>query len=144
MKNEILRHSIASIVYRFEKVIKNQEDSFGEFGLGSRSRTANEIINHMFDVLHATRVFIEEERFIKESSNALSFSEEASRFKAECELIDRSLSHEELPVPYVKRLIQGPVSDIFTHIGQLSMMSRLNGRPKDWEDFSSAPINKKS
>ena len=140
MKNEILRHSIATIVYRFDKVINNQEDSFGAFSLGSGSRTANEIINHMFEVLHATRVFIEEERFIKESPKALNFSEEASRFMAECELIDRSLSQEELPIPYVKRLIQGPVSDIFTHIGQLSMMSRLNGNPIIGEDFSSAEI----
>ena len=140
MKNEILRHSIATMVYRFEKVINNQEDSFGEFSLGSGSRTANEIINHMFEVLHATRVFIEEERFIKESAKAVNFSQEASRFKAECELIDRSLSQEELPIPYVKRLIQGPVSDIFTHIGQLSMMSRLNGKSIDAEDFSAADI----
>ena len=121
-------------------MVKDQEESFGEFSLGSGTRTTSEIINHMYDVLHATRVFIEEERFIKERPDVLSFSEEVKRFSGEFELIDKALSGNELPVPYAKRLIQGPISDVFTHIGQLSMMSRMNGKPKDWEDFSAAQI----
>jgi hypothetical protein len=46
----------------------------------------------------------------------------------------------ELTVNYSKRLLQGPFSDILTHIGQVSMLQRLNGKPIDGEDFSAASI----
>lgn len=42
---------------------------------------------------------------------------------------------------YSKRLLQGPLSDISAHIGQISMLSRLNNNPIEWEDFFSAEIN---
>lgn len=142
--NELLRHSIATIAYRFDKVVKEQDASFGDFSLGDGTRTSNQIINHMFDVLHATRIFIEEERFSKDRPEGLSFTKEVERFKAECVVIDHALLKSELPIPYAKRLIQGPVSDIFTHIGQLSMMSRLNGKPIAGEDFSAADIQSSS
>ena len=44
---------------------------------------------------------------------------------------------------YSKILLQGPLSDILTHIGQISMLSRLNNNPIEWEDFSSSPIRTK-
>jgi len=140
MKNEFLRHSVATIDYRFAKVIEGQEAHFGEFSAGEGCRTTNQIINHMFEVLHATRVFIEEERFIKDKAAELGFSEECTRFQEELKQLDVSLSNNELPINFGKRLIQGPISDIFTHIGQISMMSRLNGKAIEGEDFSSAPI----
>ena len=45
---------------------------------------------------------------------------------------------------YSKRLLQGPLSDILTHIGQISMLSTLNDNPIEWEDFSSSPLQNKT
>jgi len=66
---------------------------------------------------------------------------EIERFKMELKEIDKTLDSTELGIDYSKRLLQGPLSDILTHIGQISMLQRLNDKPIEAEDFSSAEIN---
>ncbi|MGP1311157.1 MAG: hypothetical protein ACTS27_13255, partial [Phycisphaerales bacterium] len=50
------------------------------------------------------------------------------------------LNKNELDINYAKRLVQGPFSDILTHIGQLAMLQRLLDNPIPWEDFSNSKI----
>lgn len=140
MENELLRHLLATISYRFEKVVNHVGTDFGRFSLGSGVRTPQEILNHMFQVLHLTGVFLQEERFIKFTPTQLPISEEVDRFRLEINKVAAILASKPLAVPYAKRLIQGPLSDILTHIGQLSMLSRLYGKPIAGEDFSSAKV----
>ncbi|MEE9430167.1 MAG: hypothetical protein V3V16_03945 [Melioribacteraceae bacterium] len=140
IKNEFLRHTIATIAYRFTKSIKNAENSFGDFSVGKGSRTPNEIINHMHFVLLATRIFIMEERRDREVPEKLNLNLEIERFNTELKSIDNVLAEKDLDINYSKRLLQGPFSDILTHIGQISMLSRLNDNPIEGEDFSSASI----
>ncbi|MDN5213373.1 hypothetical protein QQ020_14985 [Fulvivirgaceae bacterium BMA12] len=140
MKNEYLRHTVATISYRFQKSVKDCEDSFGHFNLGKGSRSTNEIINHMCEVLTATRIFIEKERFEKVMLERLSLTEEIERFNLELKSMDNTLSGPELGIDYAKKLLQGPFSDILTHIGQIAMMQRINNKPIDAEDFSAADI----
>jgi len=140
MKNELLRHTISTIKYRFAKSVIDSTEKFGEFNLGKGSRNPIEIINHMYHVLYSTRIFLEEERFNTEQPEKLTLAKEIERFNRELITTDKSLDINELPVNYSKRLLQGPFSDILTHIGQISMMQRLNGRPINAEDFSSATI----
>ena len=140
MKNEYLRHTLATIKYRFEKSVKYRNAEFGDFTLGMGSRTPKEIINHMFSVLNSTTTFILEERTSKELPKKLDLEEEIDRFNSGITDLDEVLSKYELDINYSKRLLQGPLSDILTHIGQISMLSRLNNHPIEGEDFSSAPI----
>jgi len=140
MRNEYLRHTIATINYRFQKSVKDTKGGFGDFNLGKGSRSANEIINHMYHVLCSTRVFIKEEKFVEKTPEKLSFLLEVDRFNQELKEIDQTLANTELGIDYSKRLLQGPFSDILTHIGQISLLSRLNGNPIKGEDFSSASI----
>lgn len=140
MKNELLRHTISTIKYRFAKSVIDSTEKFGEFNLGKGSRNPIEIINHMYHVLYSTRIFLEEERFNTEQPEKLTLAKEIERFNRELITTDKSLDINELPVNYSKRLLQGPFSDILTHIGQISMMQRLNGRPINAEDFSAATI----
>ena len=140
MKNELLRHIISTIKYRFEKSVTDRKENFGEFTLGRGSRSPIELINHMYRVLYSTRIFLEEERFCTEKTETLELLEEIERFNHELINIDKALDSNELPVNYSKRLLQGPFSDILTHIGQISMMQRLNGKPINGEDFSAASI----
>ena len=140
MKNEFLRHIVATIKYRFDKSIKDSKENFGELNLGKGSRSPIEIINHMYHVLNSTRIYLEEERFYNELPDILTLSQEIERFNLELIDLDKALEVNELPVNYSKRLLQGPFSDILTHIGQISMMQRLNDKPIDGEDFSAAYI----
>ena len=140
MKNEYLRHTIATISYRFQKSVKDTEDNFGDFNLGKGSRSVNEIINHMYHILSSTRIFIEEERIEDKIPEKLNLTMEIERFNLELKKIDKTLSGMELGIDYSKKLLQGPLSDILTHIGQISMLQRLNNKPIKGEDFSAASI----
>jgi len=141
MKNEYLKHTIASINYRFRKSVKDYNHNFGEFSLGKGSRSTNEIINHMYKVIRSTRIFIEKEKMEDKIPDKLNLKKEIERFNVELENLDKKLSDIELGMAYSKRLLQGPLSDLLTHIGQISMMQRLNDKPIKGEDFSSATIH---
>ena len=139
-ENEYLRHTLSTIAYRFQKIIKNVEMDFGDFNAGSGSRTPNEIINHMYHVLSTARIFILEGKFQKAIPERLSLNHEINRFNLELKNIDNILVDKDLGINYTKRLLQGPFLDILTHIGQISMLCRLNGNPITGEDYSSASI----
>ena len=140
MKNEYLRHTLATIDYRFQKSVKYRNADFGDYSLGKESRSPKEIINHMFFVLNSTKIYIQEEKIQKEEFDKFDLELEIDRFNLEIENLDKVLAENELDMNYSKRLLQGPLSDILTHIGQISMLSRLNNNPIEWEDFSSSPI----
>lgn len=141
MKNEYLRHTLATIDYRFQKSVKYQNADFGNFTLGKESRSPAEIINHMYFVLSSTTRYIQEQTIQKEEPDQLDLALEIERFKSAIKNLDEVLSENELDINYSKRLLQGPLSDMLTHIGQISMLSRLNNNPIEWEDFSSSPIH---
>jgi hypothetical protein len=141
MKNEFLRHTVATIHYRFNKAVRNAEDSFGDFSLGKGSRSPNEIIHHMYAVLNATSLFIKDEKIKKEKIGITNTSQEIIRFRLELKNLDALLSKKELSMNYSKKLLQGPLADVLTHIGQLSMLQRMYGNPIEGEDFSAADIN---
>ncbi|WP_237274451.1 hypothetical protein [Tenacibaculum ovolyticum] len=140
MKNEYLRHTLATINYRFQKSIKYRNTEFGDFSLGKQSRSPKEIINHMYFVLYSTTIYIKEERIQTEEPEKYDLELEINRFNLEIENLDKVLAKNELDINYSKKLLQGPLSDILTHIGQISMLSRLNNNPIEPEDFSSSEI----
>ena len=140
MKNEFLRHTLSTIDYRFNKSVKYRDQAFGDFSLGKGSRTPIEIINHMYAVLSWTTAFVQEGKVQKEGPAKLDLESEIERFNLAIQNLDEIFSEKELDMNYSKKLLQGPLSDIITHIGQLSMLSRLNDKPIEFEDFSSASI----
>ena len=141
MKNEFLRHILATIKYRFNKSVKYRNRAFDDLSLGQGSRTPAEIVNHMYAVLSATAFFIQEEKMLKDAPEKVDLNAEINRFVQEIENLDKVFTEKELDLNYSKRLLQGPLSDILTHIGQIAMLSRLNDKPIEREDFSSSPIN---
>ncbi|NND33839.1 MAG: hypothetical protein HKN76_14715 [Saprospiraceae bacterium] len=140
MKNEFIRHALATISYRFSKSVAYRDADFGNFSLGSGSRSPNEIISHMYSVLHWTAGLLEDKRKQETGSAKLTLEMEINRLIFEINHLDKVLSKKELDMETTKRILQGPFSDALTHIGQISMLSRLNNRPIEAEDFSSAPI----
>ncbi|NQX82118.1 MAG: hypothetical protein HRT66_09030 [Flavobacteriaceae bacterium] len=141
IKNELLRHILYTISYRFKKSIKKGNNEFGSFKAGSNSRTVNEIINHMYHVLNSTSVFVVKEIYVKEEPIKLNFKQEVNRFNDEINNLDNILSEKNIEINYAKRLLQGPLSDILTHIGQISMLAGLNGDKIKAENFSLAEIS---
>ena len=140
MKTELLRHILATIKYRFDKSINGSHKAFGDFSLGKGSRSPNEILQHMCDVILSTRYFIEHGTLPHEKMAISSFENGIERFNTELFKVDQLLEEKNLDINYSKRLIQGPFSDLLTHIGQIAMLQRLVGNPIDGEDFSRSEI----
>jgi hypothetical protein len=141
VNNEFLRHTLATIEYRFSKAVENSNTGFGDFNIGKGSRSPKQIINHMYHVLSFSRVFMENGNKHHPPPEELDLSNEINRFILEINMVDKVLANKELNLEYSKKILQGPFSDILTHIGQIAMLQRLDDRPIDKEDFSAAKIN---
>ena len=141
MHNPFLRHTVATIVYRFGRVMEPQQPSFGTLSLGKGTRTPAEIIRHMNDVLFAASAFVREGRFARPVPEEHDLAGEVERFLDTGAKLDTALADHSLDSGTAHRLLQGPLADVLTHIGQLAMMGRLNSNPVIGEDYSAATID---
>jgi hypothetical protein len=142
MINEFLRHTIASIAYRFLKSVKSSREGFGDFKISTVTRSPREILYHMYDLAAKTKVFVEAGNFDPPSplTVSLDFSSDIERFLRELHSLDIVLGLKELDIEFSKRLLQGPLLDITTHVGQIALLNGLHGNKIEKEDYSSAAI----
>lgn len=138
---ELTRHFLATIAYRFQTAVRQAHPGFGEFLAGPGTRTPNEIVRHMTQVLMFARRELTDSEGPTFSPGG-SFDKEVDRFYLTLKDLDRDVANSDAnDARLMKRLLQGPLSDVMTHIGQLAMLSRLSGAPVPAEDFSKAKID---
>lgn len=140
MNNEYLRHTLATIAYRFQKSVRDADNDFGNFQVGHQTRTPGEIVHHMTEVMWFMKLVLLEQHEGDNSLPPLTFQPSVERFHdtlAECEFL---LKKEELKTNYSKKLLQGPLSDVLTHIGQISLLSGIAGRKIKGENFAAAEV----
>jgi hypothetical protein len=136
-KRELLRHAVATVAYRAVRAIEGAPEGFG--GFADCGRTPAKILAHMGDLFDwALSMVRGEERW--RNSAALSWAEEGQRFFTALEVFDRQLALPEPIHASEERLIQGPVADALTHVGQLAILRRLAGSPAWSENYSVAKI----
>jgi hypothetical protein len=140
MKNELLRHAIAAIAYRFNKAIAHTTDGFGKYKVSEHTRTPNEIINHMSDLSLKAKTMIAEGHFNSPAPTPLTFEKEIARFNESLTDLGRALEAKELDASLVKKLLQGPVLDMATHVGQIAMLNGLNGNKVPKENYFTADV----
>jgi hypothetical protein len=135
----LLKHFLATIAYRTQKALRGAPDSFAGFRAGVNLRTPHEIIWHMTGVLGYARTFFR--AGIWQPDCLGDFCDEVSRFHQVLEDLG-SLLEREAPRNRIslEQLLQGPLADAMTHIGQLAMLRRLAGSPIASENFVYATI----
>jgi hypothetical protein len=69
-----------------------------------------------------------------------TFDDEIERFHQQLELLGHSIASEEFTEFSPDQLLQGPIADSMTHVGQLAMLRRLSGSPIPPENFIVADI----
>jgi hypothetical protein len=68
------------------------------------------------------------------------WKQEKERFFQSLGALDAFLaSGGEIKAP-IERLIQGPIADAFSHVGQLAMLRRLSGSPMHGENYYVADV----
>lgn len=138
--NHYLRHSLATIAYRFQSSVHGAGGDFGSFNPGHGARTTCEVINHITHLLRASGAIIKNGNFRSDPVEIESLEIEIERFNKQLQKLDVIFEETDLSEAAVNRLLQGPIADILTHIGQLSLMRRLNENPTGVSGYSSAPI----
>ncbi|MBE2190213.1 MAG: hypothetical protein KGZ71_11035 [Desulfobulbaceae bacterium] len=144
MEIELLKHLIAIIAYRFTTAVTDAPDNYYYLKIGVNSRSPVEIIDHMSHQLDSAiqlisgvpvssvkRNFFSSENFEKCKQNFLSLLSS----------VDIRLdSLKGMDLPRVKVLMQGPLTDCISHIGQLAMLRRLAGNPVASQNFIKAKV----
>jgi hypothetical protein len=139
VKRELLRHLVATVAYRGGLAISDAPENFAEFGVNDTTRTPGELLAHIGDLLEGSLHLVKGE-FIYLTSTPLPWEEEIARFFSAVSKFDSYLASEsELACP-VEKLIQGPIGDALTHVGQIVMLRRMAGKPIRVEGYFTAEI----
>ena len=136
----LLKHFLATIAYRTQKALRGAPDTFADFRAGLNLRTPHEIIWHMTGVLGYARTFFQ--AGVWQPDRLDGFSDQVCRFHLVLEDLG-SLLERGTPLAGIspEQLLQGPLADAMTHVGQLAMLRRLAGSPVASENFVYATID---
>jgi hypothetical protein len=128
-----MRHLLWTTDYRLRKVVIPVDQGFMEFRPPAGIRSPSEILQHMCDVLTVylggtgyqtqTHVTGQPGQFLDLLGTATSA------------IPSQSITREHAMV-----LLQGPLADLLTHVGQLALLRRLYGQPVPRENFMKAGI----
>ena len=136
---DLLRHIVATIAYRGGKTIRDAPETFATFRGGESIRTPGEILAHVGDLFDwALSLAQGAQRW--HNSTPLPWPEEASRFFEALARFDAHLASDAPLAAPAERLLQGPLADALTHVGQLAMLRRLAGAPIRGENYYQAAI----
>ncbi len=138
--SEMLRHFLASIAYRATKAIKNPPKTYPTFHLGKGAKTPLRILHHITGVLTYAHSFFE--HYDTTRFKAKSWDAEIDEFYSILSKLDKSIREKNPNEVTEEQLLQGPLSDAMTHIGQLSMLRRMVDSPIPSENFIFADIRK--
>ena len=138
-KRQMLRHTVATLAYRGNKVVRGVPEGFDHFHANGTVRTPIQILAHLGDLLEwALSLACGESRW--HDTEPQSWDREVDRFFVGLKAFDRYLSSEARLEADPEKLFQGPVADALTHVGQIALLRRLAGAPVRGENYFVADI----
>lgn len=135
----LLRHLMATLAYRASKAMRDAPPDFGEFAAAPSARHPAQIVAHMGDLmdwaLHLARG-----EWTWHAAGSGGWEANVQRFFRGLEALDAYVaSGASLGLP-AEVIIQGPLADALTHVGQLAMLRGLAGAPIRPESYGRAVI----
>ena len=136
---QMLRHTIATLAYRAEKVLRAAPDDFAGRRAGPHSRSALEILGHLGDLMEwGERLARGQYRW--QPAPPAPWAESLERFFRALAGLDAALAADPAPGHPPEQIFQGPVADALTHIGQLALLRGLHGSAVRPESYARAEI----
>ena len=135
----ILRHLLATLAYRAAKVLRDAPDGFGAASFGDATRRPTLIVAHLADLM-AWGVTLVQDNVAWKAEGGGDWDVEVARFFANLAALDRALSSLPLAAGAAEKLIQGPLADALTHVGQLAMLRGMAGAPVRPESYARATV----
>jgi len=136
---DTVRRILAALAFRTRRAFQDAPVGFEDFDAGMGVRTPTELLNHMNMGLAMAHDFYRGQK--PQPAEALSFIEALEEFHLLLEKLDVTLDEAELPNDDTcLRVLQGPLTDALTHVGQLMMLRRLSGSSVPATNFFRADI----
>ncbi len=136
---ELVRHMIATLAYRGGKALRGAPGGFTQFRAGETTRTPGQILAHIGDLLD-WGLSLAKGAQKWQNSDPLPWDEGSQRFFAALQAFDAYLASDAPLGCSAEKLVQAPLADALTHIGQISMLRRLAGAPVRGENYFKAEI----
>lgn len=138
----LLRHFLAAIAYRAQKALRDAPPRYPGFSAGHAVRTPVEILRHMASLMGFTKTLFLGGSYPVRPEPLDSFSAEIDRFHLLVgEVSELIRSGAPLLEISSEQLLQGPLADTMTHVGQLAILRRLADAPVPPENFIYAEIH---
>ena len=135
----LLRHALATVAYRGGKALRGAPAEFATFKVGPTTKAPGEILAHIGD-LFDWALGLADGRQQWHDSPALAWDKDTMRFFTALAAFDARLASGAPLVFPAEKLLQGPIADALTHIGQIAMLRRLAGHPMKGENYFKAEI----
>lgn len=133
-EQQLLRHFLAVLAYRTQKAVRDAPPHYLDFQAGQGVRTPGELLDHMTQLMSLA------ERRLTGSMPSLDELDPVERFHQALGKLSLTLSDVVPETDVSRRLLQGPLADAMTHVGQLAMLRRLAESPIARESFYEADI----
>src|SRR5271155_652661 len=135
----MLRHSLATIAYRGSKSMRGATEEFARFRATNSCRTPAELLAHLGDLMDWS--LSQAQGAPKWQPNpVLPWDEGKARFFASLKSFDDFLASDATLQFSAKKMFQGPIADVLTHIGQIAILRRMAGVPIKGENLVVAEI----
>lgn len=135
----MLRHLLATLAYRASKVVREAPPGFATMSVSPSARNPVQIVAHMADLM-TWAVSLAQSDSVWKAEGSDNWDVEVARFFDRLAAVDHELEVRTLPQDAVEKLIQGPLADALTHVGQLAMLRGLAGSPVRPESYARAEI----
>lgn len=141
----LVRHFLAAIAYRAQKAMRDAPASYWHYDSGNRTRTPAALLRHMTSVLGYARTFAVGGSYPVDPEPLPTPEAEQERFHAMLTAVSELIAPDgALGSLTAEQLLQGPLADVMTHVGQLAMLRRLDGTPVPPENFIFAEVDSRN
>jgi hypothetical protein len=139
MDSDSLRHLVATIAYRAAKVLRDAPEGFANFNAGPSARRPVQIVAHIGDLM-AWALTLAREDYVWTAAGSDDWDTEVQRVFSGLRALDAQLASVQPSTAASRQLVQGPLADALTHVGQLAMLRGIAGVAVRPESYARADI----
>jgi hypothetical protein len=136
---DVLRHLVATLAYRAAKVLRDVPPEFARASVSPTTRRPVLIVAHLADLM-AWGLSLADGRSEWAAGGGEEWDVEVRRFFSGLGALDRRLASSTPSAESIQKLIQGPLADALTHVGQLAMLRGMTGAPVRPESYARATV----
>jgi hypothetical protein len=136
----LLRHTVATLAYRAEKVLRDPPAGFADLRVSPITRSPLEIVGHLADLMEwGTR--LADGEYTWSAGPAEDWTSARDRFLRGLKAFDEALERSTFEKHSSETIFQGPIADALTHVGQLALLRGVAGAPIRPESYARAEIH---